>query len=73
METKIKMPKLNSIKTASTPALMTGKLSLTTKAENNRITSFEVRYAGKIKEFPVRGKFNILEAWRKTEEWIKTL
>jgi len=55
---------------SSKPFVNDGKLTITTIEESNRIVAYEVTYGNEHKRFPVKGRFQILEAWKEVESWL---
>jgi len=55
------------------PFVSDGKLTLNVVTKDNRVTAFRAVMGAKSKDFPVKGRFKVLEAWKQVEAWAKTL
>lgn len=66
------MPQLNAAPPTKKdkPFVNTDILTITTRVSAYKIVGFDVTYKGVAKSFDVK-KFNILEAWKLVELWLK--
>jgi len=52
------------------PFVNDGKLKITVVEKDNRVIGYDVVYGKEQKHFPVKGRFDILRAWKEVETWL---